>query len=88
MRYGDRLFACRHCLELAHENQREAPYERCFRKAENIKDRLGWERGLGSPWGKRPKGMHRRTFDRLVAEICFWEDVTDRMFKEKFGQRL
>ncbi len=69
--YGGRIFACRHCHQLAYPSQREKSYDRAARKADKIRARLGWDLGLeGLPRG-RPKGMHRKTYERLSAQV--WE---------------
>ncbi|MAL94576.1 MAG: hypothetical protein CME40_05830 [Haliea sp.] len=67
--YGGERYVCRHCHQLAYESQREVDYDRLARRADRIRDKLGWERGIlnGNYWPK-PKGMHWRTFQRLVAE--------------------
>ena len=67
--YGaGRLFACRHCKGLAYASQRESDDDRAARRAERIRKRLGWIPGfLNGPEGK-PKGMHWRTFNRLIAQ--------------------
>ncbi len=86
--YAGRVFACRHCFQLAYECQREAPYQRSFRKAEKIRDRLGWERGLNAFPGEKPKGMHRRTYDRLVSDMYAWENASDQAFLDFYGSRI
>ncbi|MFD0980998.1 hypothetical protein [Tropicimonas aquimaris] len=67
--YGGRIFACRHCYGLAYPSQREAAGDRAARKADRIRERLGWLGGVlnGGDWGK-PKGMHRQTYERLCSE--------------------
>lgn len=67
--YGGGIFACRHCYDLAYESQREEGYDRKARKADKIRKKLEWEPGIlnGKGWHK-PKGMHWKTFERLVAE--------------------
>lgn len=67
--YGSDVYICRHCRNLAYDSQREKDYDRLARRADKIRERLGWEPGIlnGSFWQK-PKGMHWRTFSRLVAE--------------------
>jgi hypothetical protein len=68
--YGGAIFACRHCYRLAYASQREDPGDRAARRADSIRDKLGWKAGIfngAEPWN-RPKGMHQATFDRLCWE--------------------
>jgi hypothetical protein len=65
---GQRHFVCRHCLQLAYQSQREAPHERMARRANKLREQLGWEPGFLNGWGGKPKGMHQRTFERLSTE--------------------
>lgn len=60
-------FACRQCLDLAYPSQRESAAGRALLKAERVRQRLGWEPWECSATGRRPKGMHERTFCRLRA---------------------
>jgi len=62
-RAGNRRLACRRCHGLAYRTQHEQPDGRLLLKAERIWRRLGCAFG-DEP--KRPKGMHRRTFQRLA----------------------
>jgi hypothetical protein len=65
--FGGRIFACRHCHQLAYRSQRESDDDRAARRADTIRRRLDWEPGIlnGSEW--KPKGMHWLTFERLQA---------------------
>lgn len=65
---GTGSFACRHCCRLVYACQREADDDRAARRAETIRRRLGWEPGILNGTGRKPKGMHRRTFERLEAQ--------------------
>ena len=62
------VWACRDCQNLVYPSQREGTGERGLRKLRKIL------RGAGAAWSSnclprhRPKGMHRRTFQRLEAE--------------------
>jgi hypothetical protein len=66
--YGGGIFACRHCYQLAYPSQRETAYDRASRRADTIRERLGWKPGIFNERGTKPKGMHWRTFWRLTAE--------------------
>ncbi|SFM86035.1 hypothetical protein [Nitrosomonas communis] len=74
--YGGRIFACRHCYKLAYACQREADYDRAARRVNKIRDRLKWKIGFLNGEGCKPKGMHRRTFERLKAEHDSFVDVS------------
>jgi len=65
---GDKYFACRHCYRLAYPCQRETENDRIIRKAEKLKVKLRWPQGLYETVGKKPKGMHWKTFRRLQGE--------------------
>lgn len=66
--YGGGIFACRHCHRLAYPSQRETWGDRAARRADRIRARLDWELGILNGEGLKPKGMHWRTFEKLVAE--------------------
>jgi hypothetical protein len=67
------LWACRRCQALVYPSQHEAKGDRALRKLRTVLHHAG---AAWSPFllpRHRPKGMHRRTFDRLCAqaEIAF-----------------
>ena len=66
--YGGGIFACRHCYQLAYPSQRETGYDRMARRADRIRDKLGWEPGILNGNGWKPKGMHWNTFEKLTAQ--------------------
>ncbi len=61
------LFTCRHCRQLVYVSQRESDLDRIIRKADKIRDRLEWQPGIINPPGGKPKGMHWRTYEKLMA---------------------
>jgi hypothetical protein len=63
-----KYFLCRHCHDLVYSSQRQAEEFRLLDKAQKICRRLGANNCndlFGTP---KPKGMHWRTYDRLVEE--------------------
>ena len=66
--YGGRMYACRRCHQLAYRCQREVDYDRATRRADTLRERLGWSAGMLSGSGIKPKGMHWSTFQRLCEE--------------------
>lgn len=67
--YGrGRLFACRRCKGLAYAIQGESYDDRAARRADRIRKRLGWPAGILNGPGARPKGMHWRSYERLLAQ--------------------
>ena len=83
--YGGSTFACRHCYKLAYGCQRESDDERAARRAETIRRRLGWEPGILNGDGRKPKGMHWRTFERLKATHDAYVDVSLAGMAQRFG---
>lgn len=65
---GRAIFACRHCYRLAYSSQRESTDDRAARRADKIRLQLGWDVGILSLAGSKPKGMHWHTFKRLTAK--------------------
>ena len=64
-----RLFSCRKCYNLPYTCQMESKSNRASRRIRKIQKRLGspdWENVLDT-WFPKPKGMHWRTYNRIVA---------------------
>ena len=88
--YGGAIFACRRCYRLAYPSQRESLGDRAARKADRVRDRLGWEAGIlngSEPWN-RPKGMHHATFDRLCWKHDRFVSRALAGFVQQFGFEL
>ena len=83
--YGGRVFACRHCHQLAYRSQREAWDDRATRRAESLRNRLKWVPGILHGDGGKPKGMHWRTFKRLQAQHDAHVKLTLAGFRLRFG---
>lgn len=81
---GKGVYACRHCHGLAYRSQRETTAQLATRRANKVRDCLGWDRGILNMPGGRPKGMHRKTYLRLIAEHT--KQITTAM--SEFGRKL
>ena len=67
--YPDRVhFRCRKCCGLGYRSQRKGREARGLEKAARIKRQLGGSGDYADPIPERPKGMHRRTYERLCNE--------------------
>lgn len=64
--WGGSTYACRHCHRLAYQSTRNSPVSKAFARADKVRKRLGWCAGIAHPPGDRPKGMHQKTFERLL----------------------
>jgi hypothetical protein len=58
------LFACRHCYRLAYASQQESAHQRGLGKSQKIRMRLGGSPNMLEEFPDKPKGMHRRTYER------------------------
>ena len=77
-------YVCRHCLSVPYGSQLQQPIDRLFSRAEAIRARLRWQAGIAHGNQGRPKGMHSKTFDRLVNEhdgltSKIWQQTLDKL---------
>lgn len=68
MLYGGRELACRHCWGLTYRCRNETREDSASRQANKVRRKLGWPVGILNDIGDRPKGMHQRTYLRLLNE--------------------
>ena len=61
-------YVCRGCIGVNYQSQLQQPIDRLFSRADAIRHRLGWQAGIAYGIENKPKGMHQRTYDRLVSE--------------------
>lgn len=72
--YADRCFVCRHCLNLVYESQYEDAELRASRKANRLREKLGWSNGILDGKGEKPKGMHLKKYNRLMEQYDLFVD--------------
>jgi len=82
--YGGKIFACRNCHNLAYDSQNEAVYSRMLTKAQKIHSKLGGS-GCTMDYVSKTKGMHRKTYDRLMGEMDYYDNASMMMVAKKFG---
>jgi hypothetical protein len=73
--YGaGKLFACRHCYGLHYACQSETVRDRRLRAVQKLRARLGGSACTFDPFPERPKGMHRKTYERLLDRGVLLEE--------------
>jgi hypothetical protein len=77
-------YVCRHCINANYGSQLQQPIDRLFSRLHTIRQRLGWQAGIAHGIGKRPKGMHTSTYNKLVNEhdklsAKVWQQSLDKL---------
>jgi hypothetical protein len=75
-----RYFLCRHCYRLTNASQSEGTWDRALRRANKIRRQLGGDPGMAALFPPKPKGMWRRTYERLREAAFDAERHADRTF--------
>jgi hypothetical protein len=75
----------RHAYRLAFNSQRECPLDRSLRRRDKALAKLNADSPMG--WG-RPKGMHSRTYERLMQEVFQEEEFFDVAIQARFGSLI
>jgi len=79
------IFACRRCYRLSYPSQLEGSADRALRRADAIRERLGWPPGIWGGHGGKPKAMHWKTYRRLTAALDRWADASTALFMQTLG---
>lgn len=61
-------FVCRHCIGAKYQTQHLQPLDRKFKRIATLRSRLGWYGGIAHGTQGKPKGMHHRTYYRLLGD--------------------
>ena len=81
-----KYFLCRHCHNLAYVSQSEELLHRLMRKAKKIREKLDCTRDLSEPILFKPRGMHQRTFDRLIEQSMLIERRLYGVMRQDFDR--
>lgn len=73
-------FACRNCLGLVYESQREPDDLRLIHLAQAARKRLGGSPNLFGPFPVRPKRQHNETYHRLKDKALCVESLAFQVF--------
>jgi len=66
--WGDSTYACRHCQQINYESTRTTESSKPFERADKLRRRLGWVPGVAYGIGDKPRGMHTKTYLRLLQK--------------------
>lgn len=69
---GSKWFASRYAYKLKYGSQSKGAQDRAIDRMWKLKNKLG-----GEEFYRRPKGMHKQTFERKLEEIWEAEEVAD-----------
>lgn len=80
-------FACRQCCGLAYASQHESPRDRAISRVQKIRMRLGGSANLLEPLPKRPRGMHRLTYYRLLGRAMAAQERSTALMADYLHRR-
>ena len=63
-----RYFLCRHCQDLTYASRQETGRIGALHKCQRIRQKLGGTANMTEPFPDKPKGMHFKTYVRLLGE--------------------
>lgn len=90
--WGGSTYACRHCQQINYESTRTAESSKPFERADKLRRRLGWCAGVANDQGDKPKGMHWKTYLRLMNQLnahsmAAWQSTDDMLKRIKGSLR-
>lgn len=78
------LFLCRHCYQLPYASQNETKLDCLVRGMHKLGDQIFEHYEYGEGWGKK-KGMHWKTYNRLLAQYERLDAQWGQIIVSKFG---
>lgn len=81
---GGDIFASRHAYRLAYESQSIDAYSRAQRKFDKLQNRVDQDDG----YYYRRKGMHQKTFDRIMDRVDVAEELADYYWMRRMKRFL
>lgn len=84
--YRHGVFVCRHCIGVNYQTQLQQPQDRLFKRLNALRERLGWYGGIVHGHGEKPKGMHQKTYNRLLSEYIELESIVSNNLILQFDQ--
>jgi hypothetical protein len=70
------FFNCRKCTGISYQSTMGHRWDRSARQVEKLRARLQWQAGGTEPI--RPRGMHKKTYERILGAISYHETVRKR----------
>ena len=86
--YGNSIFACRKCHQLAYACQREVSHDRALRRAQNIRKKLGGSANMLEPFPPKPKGMRWYTYWRMTDQHNAFHRVALVGMAKQIGMKI
>lgn len=80
--------ACRKCLGVRYPSQNESACDRAIRRLDFLREKLRWQPGFLNGPGSRPKGMHHRTYRRVLAEYASISRFVNTSVAMRLGLKL
>jgi hypothetical protein len=74
-RSSDRIwfFSCRKCADITYQSTMGHRWDRSARRVEKLRARLQW--GAGGTKPIKPRGMHERTYQRILGMLAYHQAV-------------
>lgn len=80
---GSKWFASRHAYALKYQSQSEDQFGRAVNRKFRLQKKLD-----GENYYRKPKGMHKKTYDRLLREYWRAEQASDNLLAVAYMQRF